>query len=107
MAHSDTPNSRERSEIRRPARCSSTSCWWNSGGYRFDRFGIFVLAIADTSYTKYQVSTKPGDLQCVPGAGLAVRGMALQIQGTTVIEAKELGGSKRTLQRIPADPHTH
>jgi hypothetical protein len=43
----------------------------------------------------------------VPGAGLAVRGMALQIQGTTVIEAKELGGSKRTLQRIPADPHKH
>jgi len=36
-----------------------------------------------------------------PGSPLAVRGAALQIEGTTVIEATEIGRSKRTMRRIP------
>jgi hypothetical protein len=36
-----------------------------------------------------------------PGSELAVRGAALQIEGTTVIEATELGRSKRAMRRIP------
>jgi hypothetical protein len=44
---------------------------------------------------------------CEPGSQLAFRGTALQVEGATVIEAVELGGSKRTLQRIPKDPHKH
>ena len=35
-----------------------------------------------------------------PGTTLVVRGAALQIGGTTVIEATELGRSKRTLRRV-------
>jgi hypothetical protein len=36
-----------------------------------------------------------------PGSPLAVRGAALQIEGTTVIEATEIGRSKRAMRRIP------
>ncbi len=45
--------------------------------------------------------------QYAPGAEFAVRGTALQIKGTTVIEAEEMGRSKRTLQRIADHPHKH
>ena len=36
-----------------------------------------------------------------PGSELAVRGAALQIEGATVIEATELGRSKRAMRPIP------
>lgn len=42
------------------------------------------------------------------GAKFAVRGSALDLdEGVTVIEASELGSSKRTLRRIPKPPHKH
>jgi hypothetical protein len=44
---------------------------------------------------------------CQTGSQVTVRGTALHIEGATVIEAIELGGSKHTLQRIPKDPHKH
>jgi hypothetical protein len=42
-----------------------------------------------------------------PGSTLAIRGAALQIEGATVIEAIELGRSKRRMRRIPAHPDRH
>ena len=42
-----------------------------------------------------------------PGSALSVRGAALEIEGATVIEATELGRSKRTMRRIPEHPDQH
>jgi hypothetical protein len=67
--------------------------------------GVLLKGGAIVRFPPHAARAKPKMYE--PGSVLAVRGEALQVEGTTIIEASELGRSKRTLRPIPEHPDKH
>jgi len=67
--------------------------------------GVLLKGGAIVRFPPHAVRAKPEMYE--PGSALAVRGEALQVEGATVIEASELGRTKRTMRRIPEHPDRH
>jgi hypothetical protein len=67
--------------------------------------GVLLKGGAIVRFPPHAARDKPE--MYAPGSVLAVRGEALQVEGATVIEASEIGRSKRTMRRIPEHPDKH